>query len=77
MDSELQEPRTVVGKIKRRTRRVLEKTAIGRRALELYSLYCGAKFAAGHPNAKSLYSYIYETNFWGGAESVSGPRLEC
>jgi hypothetical protein len=63
----------MVGKLKLRTRRVLEKTAIGRRALEAYGLYCAAKFATRHADAKSLYSHIYETNFWGDPESVSGP----
>ena len=65
--------RTMIGKLKRRTRRLLEKTATGRRALEAYGLYCSAKFAARHADAKALYSHIYETNFWGDPESVSGP----
>jgi hypothetical protein len=64
---------SLVGKLKRRTRHVLEGTAIGRHALKSYGLWRLNRLAASYGNAKALFTHIYETNLWDGTESVSGP----
>jgi hypothetical protein len=65
--------RTACSYLKRRTRRLLEKTAIGRRALSSYGLYRLNRLAASYSDAKTFFTHIYETNLWNGTESLSGP----
>jgi hypothetical protein len=60
-------------KLKPWTRRVLEKTEFGRRALEVYGLYRRNRLAASHGNARAFFTNVYETNFWNDPESFSGP----
>lgn len=59
--------------LKQRVRKVLERTGVGRRALEVYGQYSRNRLARHHGAAKTFFTHVYQTNFWDDPESVSGP----